>query len=96
MKVPNEVILNCLSIHLKIEGDMWPQMLIPIIEKTLQHSLNHLYEVFSDSNVIQMTWRVLLKTQVRMQTLAEIEVSSSPPGDAAAPWTTWAGASAIH
>lgn len=75
---------------------MWPQMLIPIIENTLQHSLNHLYEVFSNSNVIQMTWRVLLKTQVLMQTLAEIEVSSSPPGDAAAPWTTCAGASAIY
>ena len=48
MKVQNEVILNYLSIRLKIEGDMWPQILIPIIEKTLQHSLNHLYEVFSD------------------------------------------------
>lgn len=27
MKVQNEVILNYLSIHLKMECDMWPQML---------------------------------------------------------------------
>lgn len=84
MKVQNEVILNYLSIHLRTECDMWTQMLIPILEKTLQHSLiplykPHLYEVFSDLNVIEMTWRVLLKTQILMQKLAEPVVSSSSP-----------------
>ena len=99
MKVQNEVILNYLSIHLKTEYDIWPQMLILILEKTLQQSLTHLCEVFSDLNVIEMTWRILLKTQILMQKQARTVVSSTPsprpvpPGDAAAaPWTMCAGA----
>lgn len=100
MKVQNEVILNYLSVRLKTEYDIWPRMLILILEKTLQHPLNHLYEVFSDLNVTEMTWRILLKTQILMQKQARTVVSSTPPpphpvppGDAAAaPWTTCAGA----
>lgn len=79
MKVQNEVILNYLSVRLKTEYDIWPRMLILILEKTLQHSLNHLYEVFSDLNVTEMTWRILLKTQILMQKQARTVVSSTTP-----------------